>query len=314
MSPVEGRRGLRLLAHAAGLLLTIAALAFVGWKGWEQRATMAELAPGSEAWLPLPVATLVYAGCLLLLVRCWQLLLRFSGARATGFRLAFLLQARSQIAKYLPGNVLHLAGRHLVGRRAGLAHSQLFSAALYETLGLLAAAAIVVLAGWSRLNAGEGFGGAWLPLAVLLAGLAGLAVLPSLQRRLAGLGAAEPPPARSGKDIARALLPVQAIYVAFFVGSGLIASALAHRLDPSVGPALPLVACTLAWMLGFVTPGAPAGLGVREAVQLGLLAPVFGEPAALLLSLQLRMATLGGDLLLFLSSLPWGAVEREPGT
>ena len=94
-----------------------------------------------------------------------------------------------------------------------------------------------------------------------------------------------------------------------------VAAALAHRLDPSLGPALPIAACTLAWMLGFVTPGAPAGLGVREAVLLGLLGPVLGEPAALLLSLQLRLATLGGDLLLFVASGPFGAVTggARPG-
>lgn len=311
MTDREGRGLVRLLAHAAGLLLAVAALAFVAWRVWQQRLELSELAPGLEAWSPLPLAVLAYTACLLLLVWSWQLLLRFAGARDLTLRLAFLLQARSQIAKYLPGNVFHLAGRHLLGRRAGLGHSTLIGAALHETLGLLTAAAVLSLAGWTWLQGGESAGSAWLPILIVVVGLASPFLLAAARSRLPWLARLGLPETGGPREIVRSLLPVLALYLAFFLGSGLIAATLVHRVDASITPALPIAACTLAWMLGFVTPGAPAGLGVREAVLLGLLGPALGEPAALLLSLQLRIATSGGDLLLFLVSLPLGCVEGD---
>jgi uncharacterized membrane protein YbhN (UPF0104 family) len=56
-------------------------------------------------------------------------------------------------------------------------------------------------------------------------------------------------------------------------------------------------------VIGFVTPGAPAGLGVREAVLLLLLAHGMGAANASLLILTLRIATTLGDMLCFVIGL-----------
>jgi uncharacterized membrane protein YbhN (UPF0104 family) len=56
-----------------------------------------------------------------------------------------------------------------------------------------------------------------------------------------------------------------------------------------------LAVVTTAWLLGFVVPGAPAGLGIREVVMIAMLEPSFGEANALLLALLYRITTVGGD-------------------
>ena len=48
--------------------------------------------------------------------------------------------ARAQIGKYLPGNVAHIAGRHVVSTTFGYSHPPLVLSILYEFLGLLSAA------------------------------------------------------------------------------------------------------------------------------------------------------------------------------
>lgn len=55
-----------------------------------------------------------------------------------------------------------------------------------------------------------------------------------------------------------------------------------------------------AWVAGYVLPGAPGGLGVREAIVVALLTPVVGAGAAIGLSLTMRLATVSGDGLAFL--------------
>ena len=51
----------------------------------------------------------------------------------------------------------------------------------------------------------------------------------------------------------------------------------------------------LAWLVGFVTPGSSAGIGVREAVLIAALEGSLGAPASGLIALALRLVTIAGD-------------------
>ncbi len=59
----------------------------------------------------------------------------------------------------------------------------------------------------------------------------------------------------------------------------------------------------LAWVAGFVTPGAPAGLGVRDAIMVAGLSPVYGAGTALGVTVIMRLATSAGDALAFLAGM-----------
>jgi uncharacterized membrane protein YbhN (UPF0104 family) len=65
----------------------------------------------------------------------------------------------------------------------------------------------------------------------------------------------------------------------------------------------------LAWLLGLITPGAPAGVGVRELVLLGLLSSFVPQSTILLATVVGRLVTIGGDLLFF----GWGCLA-SPGS
>lgn len=56
-----------------------------------------------------------------------------------------------------------------------------------------------------------------------------------------------------------------------------------------------------AWVIGFLAPGAPAGLGVREGLMLALLSFSYTAPDALLIVIALRLATTLGDILCFIA-------------
>ena len=62
----------------------------------------------------------------------------------------------------------------------------------------------------------------------------------------------------------------------------------------------------LAWMAGYLVPGAPGGLGVREAVLLLGLAPTVGEPSALAAALSYRMVTVVADAVCAGLGHAWG--------
>jgi uncharacterized membrane protein YbhN (UPF0104 family) len=98
-----------------------------------------------------------------------------------------------------------------------------------------------------------------------------------------------------------------------FVGAGL--TVLAGGLFPAQSHdfALLTAAFTIAWAIGFVTPGAPAGLGVREALLLLMLTQPLGAADASLLILALRVATTLGDMLCFVAGLALMPMLRRAG-
>ena len=62
---------------------------------------------------------------------------------------------------------------------------------------------------------------------------------------------------------------------------------------------------------GFITPGSPAGLGVRDTVLLAALTPLYGSGVAIGLSLSLRLVTTLGDGVWFFVSLLTPSLVRK---
>jgi hypothetical protein len=295
------RRPLAAAARWAGALIAGVALAFLAR---EIRASWAALAAWSIGGVFVVVVgstSLLYAAACGALSMAWYRWLRLfgeAGSAASWYR----IYARTQIAKYLPGNFLHFAGRHLAGRRSGVAHSRLAAAAIHEALGLLFGASMIALLG-SRLA------GTRLPRfsVASLALLAGVAVLaPALLhwgwRRLPTPWRHESRPMGSAK-LARGILVPYVLYLLFFVSAGGIFLSLAMATGPLPHRSLGAVvtAFSLAWIAGFLAPGAPAGLGVREAVLVLTLSDLMLEPRPLVVAAALRVVTLTGELLFFAS-------------
>lgn len=251
----------------------------------------------------LAAATVLYSLVVPLAAYAWQILLRAMGHRETLLRLNGILLA-TQAGKYLPGNF----GQHL--GRFGLSISMAIPPAIlsvtmaYELALLLIADALTAAAAAAVAGLGKeimGYGPT-LVVVALVAGGGLLAIgtvaqfLPRIVRRWVprAAGATELPTLGFGT-----IAKVIGIYVVAMLCVGASLSVLAIGLTPNAPSnfALLTAAFTVAWAVGFVTPGAPAGIGVREALLLLLLSPHLGVADASLLTLALRICTTVGDLL-----------------
>jgi hypothetical protein len=201
--------------------------------------------------------------------------------------------------KYLPGNLFHYFGRQVLGVRAGLSHEALVASAVIEMGALIAAAAGATLLALG-LRGGDLVAGGALVLAGAILVLLGWPAFDRIARRLPWLSRrmeGQPPVALA--DLPRLYAPTLACYLAFFLGAGavLLALCVAISRQPISDPWAIVGLYPAAWIAGTVALGAPAGLGVREAV-LGLgLAPQVGPATAAVLALSLRVVTLVADLL-----------------
>lgn len=292
MSGAGGR-----LARWAGGALALVSLLFLARRAWQVRASFADW-PAGALWAALAAALLSAAGGVALVV-AWRALLDRHGGGPLPFGRAFVLHAGTQVAKYIPGNIFQYAGRHLQGRREGIPHGALVLSALGEAAGLGCVAGATVCAGaaWAgELSAPAGTAG----------GAACLLAYPFVQRALAwggrrgsAAGVAAPGP-MAGAD-----LSALAGHLGFFLcaTAAFTTSALPWGGAQGAHPGALAAACAAAWLAGFLTPGAPAGLGVREAVLVVALEGSLGRTGALGAAALYRLATTLGDGLLYGASL-----------
>jgi glycosyltransferase 2 family protein len=196
---------------------------------------------------------------------------------------------KTNIAKYLPGNIWHYYGRITAAKNANVSASAATLSVLLEPLLMAAAALIIVLLGSQFLTAKTTI----TPLIPQLLGLLGvLCVLHPkflniatrlLQRMKAKKSASNP---EQAVPLSLKQYPLKPLLgeLGFLGlrGMGFILTLFA--LSPIHLSQIPLIlgAFSFAWLLGLVIPGAPGGLGVFEATAIALLQQHF--PTALVIS------------------------------
>lgn len=305
----------RRVLHPIGWLVAIVAGAFFlryAWRSLAGRDLSALLQPAVVG------ATVGLCALYMLLIPltalAWGSLLRALDERI-GFPRLLPILATTQFGKYLPGNVAHHFGRVALLRMANVRLSSAVLSLAYEMLLQLVACAHLSaltmlwalppeLAHWPL------FVHRWtLLLAVTAGAVVALILIPRFARWFANLQAArrgEP----SIENAARAfrwktVVGCYLLYAANFllVGAGMhfLATTLALPGTQVPGLAYMTGAFASSWVLGFLAPGAPAGLGVREVILSAWLSAVMPADRVVVMVVALRIATTAGDLLNFLA-------------
>ena len=207
----------------------------------------------------------------------------YSGAPTTK-KWAVQTYGIAQIAKYLPGNVFQFAGRQAIGQAAGLPAIPLARSAFLEILLLAGTGSfftiLVLPLLWPRMTVS-------VSLLLFISALVTIAfvIFRWFSLRLASALRWE---------------------ILFLVLSGLVFNGVIQtvHVKPLVDSNFVVMTAVyvVAWLAGLVTPGAPAGIGVREMVFLALLHGVVKEHELLVAILLGRLVTISGDVLFYIFS------------
>ena len=297
----------RTLVRIAGIAISLACLAYVFVRAaqvWDQAGpTLLEPDTFVRLGLALAPMTLAYVTAAL----AWIALLRSFGVHAAPLSTSGAYLA-AQVGKYLPGNVGHYVGRVVLGTRVGLPASTVALAMTVE-FGLLIAIAALLGLPMLQFTLAR-LGAAWhappsTQLMALAACLAVIAIVllvimrlrPALVHSLRAMGDA----AARGRSAARAPFGRLGYRSASSMGGGgLTSSALLVLGEQAAG--FQLSKCcwrvvslySVAWIVGALTPGAPGGIGVREAILIEGLTPLWGAGEAVAGALALQGGH-GGD-------------------
>lgn len=232
----------------------------------------------------------------------WRLLMSDQGHRVPT-RLAVQVFFISQLGKYLPGNVGQFLGRGVLAKSTGIPVGVAVGTAVFEGIwNLIISLSLALLSTWvlwdlntvQKVSPGFTSQAAWLlPLALVLPWL-GIrvvnTVLPKLSMKIGGGQLLRLPRLRTS------LLVSLLILVNFMIlGYVLKLQAEVFFARPDVDWFSITLLFSSAWVVGYVVPGAPGGLGVREAMMVVLLSPLTGEAVATGLAVSMRLTTLLGD-------------------
>jgi glycosyltransferase 2 family protein len=248
-------------------------------------------------WGALLGALFLYCLAYVPMTKAWIVLARACGARIPNVELARIFLT-SQIAKYLPGNVAQFVGRAWAGQARGIPLKVLGTAMALEVAGVLAACAVLAGAALgSGLVAPESseYGRPALSVGIGLAAAGAL-----LGSMLAFRG-------REGRE--SVLGPFVAATVCYLVLLGLLAGANILLVAEISGDLTWVMtgqvaaAFAVSWLVGFVTPGSPAGLGLRELTFFSILAGSYPNETLVLAAAAFRLTTVTGDLMAWMSGI-----------
>lgn len=301
------KQALRYVGLAIGLLATAGVVMYAARS---LHKTDFDLLLTPQGIASIGTAALAYALIIPLSALAWHRLLVGMGCSQPWSQLAIIMGV-TQLAKYLPGNVGQHIGRAAMSLGRGMQLAVYLSSVLIEAVLASTAAALIGVACAGVVAPGLALPNlAMSPISVgLLAMLAALLVLaclymaPPLLKRISTSRyfSIRVPMLPDGRAIRLALIIYTGNYV--LIGLGITVMAMVVTRVPASSWLLMTGSFALAWVVGFFTPGAPAGLGVREGVMLALLQLKLAHTDALLIVMGLRLATTAGDILCFAVAL-----------
>lgn len=277
--------GLKRFLHWLGSGLALSGLLFVAFRLYNYWVDIDFKNFSKVSWAYIAGCAFAYCSANLLLATAWRRLLEQLGVEVAAFW-AFRAYGISQLAKYVPGNIFHLAGRQAIGMAAGLSGAVMAKSTMWE-IGLLIAA-------------GALFG--WLALPLLVPGFSMMFCMGFLL--LSVLGVVIALFRFIGSQVASAFinqmlfLAVSALIFIILLKVVVNITVLPFEVWLMMGGAY-----TIAWLAGLMTPGAPAGVGVRELVLITLLNGMINDAQLLAAVLIGRLVTVAGDLIFYISSL-----------
>lgn len=231
-----------------------------------------------SAWLYISGMVVVYGSSNFLLASAWREILKHCRINVD-LKWATRTYGISQLAKYIPGNIFHIAGRQALGMASGLSPKPILKSNIYEL-------ALIATAGATSI---------WLVLSIIIPEITlffGIiltlfsiaVVMFSLRLMLSN-------------DLARAF----ALYILFLIISAMIfitiLTLITYNEHVEYNNLLYIGgAYIIAWLAGLITPGAPAGVGIRELVIIFFLKNIIPESDLLLTIILGRFVTVLGDV------------------
>lgn len=301
-----------------GTIITIIALIFVVKKIVTMDVNWSMFANG-KALAIISGCTLVQAALVLFMSMPWLRFIRILSGTQIPIRDALPVYSKSNLMKYVPGNVFQYVGRNQLAADLQISHVDVACATVLDILCCMLTPLlfILVLMGKDMLELLQTYRNNFL--IVLAAGVAVLLLLIVILRwkfRKLVRKYLE----KYRRLIRRDTLPRILLVVLFYVAQYLISTTMyaipAYMLFdvPAEKMGLFLGTYLFSWIIGFITPGAPGGIGIREAIMVLMCGSFMETDTIMLYAVTMRIISTFGDVVAFLAGLILDRIWKRNAT
>lgn len=279
------------------LIIVFLSFWFIGEKFWEHHNWLRTSALNYELLITIFICSIIYGLSEFLLSFAWRRLLKMCGHKDISANICNRIYGKSQIAKYIPGNVFHVVGRHILGSQAGIKNIVLAGATIYEILGLISISVLIGFSGMIMFGLSNIYFSLFQIILILFSTIILTSLITALAPYLMSLRGIILP----YRGIWETVIDISKVYIfyfIFFLIAGLLLVIIVNLfLDIDINITAKLIVIfSIAWLAGFIIPGAPGGIGVREAVIIFFITPIIGEAQSVAIAIALRFVTLLGDV------------------
>ncbi|MBL4772956.1 MAG: flippase-like domain-containing protein [Alcanivoracaceae bacterium] len=232
----------------------------------------------------------------------------FSSKKSFHLSELIIVHAKSNIGKYLPGNFMQFVGRNLLASKIGYSHTTIILATVFEIFySIIVGVSIILLlylAGVGQMNIDV-----WLnreqssySMQIVFFIIIFLVLLLFKQRIVKIINKYE-----LIYKIKTTIFKYFPLYTSAYILLGFTNIFIFMAL--TINPILYsdyinfLFVYLISWLLGFIVPGPPGGLGVREAIYILLLSSQYDLYIITLVAILLRFINIVGDILYFFISI-----------
>lgn len=246
-------------------------------------------------------------------VTTWKMYLdTFSGQKNSYLETASIY-LKSNIAKYLPGNVAHYVGRNVLGKKMGVKQSSILLATIFEVICLCVfniLFALVVsfqntksvidrLVAEQRISVASRI----LIAIILIIFVVGIFIIVKYRENVSCF---------LNKKIILTILKTVPIYIITIMITALILAIIFWTiLDAPINYASVASANSLSWLVGYIVPGAPGGIGIRETILVWLLESEGSFEYIMLAAVIFRICLILGDFLSFLGAIFMDGLKKR---
>ena len=283
-------RSVKSLLPLIGLGVGAGGVIFVVRTVVTRRSEVAEALSGT-ATAPLVLSVLLGLCAMGLIGAVWTGMLRGRGHSApAGTAMSWYFVG--QLGKYVPGGIWPVVGRAEMAVRGGVPRPEAYGATGVSLLTTYAAAPLVAGAG-GLLSGRHTAAGATALLAYVLlwADMSNAGFVAGITRMIAKV---------SGREVTMPdrsrFFRLVAMHSPAWLLMSLSTSVTASALGAHIGVSEMVYVTSVSWLVGFLVPGVPGGIGVRESVFTALAGPVMGTGPAVTLALVSRVVFIAVDV------------------
>ncbi len=285
-----------------GWFLVAAAFWYIGIKAYGTPAGAFSKILHARLAILAVLLCVAYSFMNIILAGAWSIIALAVSEKTAGLCGLIAVHLKTDVIKYLPGNVFHFAGRHLFSKETGLSQRSTLVSNVLEVCTVLSALGFSLVA----FDLGNNVYSE-VPNMICVPSKS-LIIIAAAMIFLFGIiiSSIIKLDKYYHRNILLPALIALVLYLAFFAGTSFLflylGSSITEKIITIQEFRTIAVFFCVAWASGFMIPGAPGGLGVREGMLIMLLSPLWGDGNAIASAMLFRFITVAGDMLAFF----WG--------